>query len=198
MPAALLLDPQLLSRASGPPNGDGWIHEIKYDGYRLLASLERGLVSLWSRPGADWTSRLPTIANAIAELTVRSAALDGELVYLGADGFPDFEKLQSATRSAREGARLYYTEGDGTEFFRAADELGLEGIVCKRARSVYRAGIRSRYGTRYSAKPHCSKVVSRTDGGCETMRKPSTSNPRPTFTVPPDATFEQRRRPRKV
>ena len=61
----LALSPQLLSRAAAPPNGDGWLHEIKYDGYRLLAAVDRGRVSLRSRPGADWTSRLPLIADAI-------------------------------------------------------------------------------------------------------------------------------------
>src|SRR5689334_8705413 len=103
----LSLPPQLLSRASVPPNGDGWIHEIKYDGYRLLAQLEGGRARLYSRPGADWTSRLPLIAKAISSLPVQSAALDGELVYLTDDGSPDFERLRSATQAVASG-RLYY------------------------------------------------------------------------------------------
>ena len=185
MPATLAPSPQLLSRASEPPNGEGWLHEIKYDGYRLLATKAHGRASLWSRPGADWTSRLPWIAAAVASLKARSACLDGELVYLTDEGFPDFDALQGATRSTSARERLYYQVFDllniddedltarpllerkerlldllratdsprlryvahvqtsGAEFFRAVDQLGLEGIVCKRARSVYRPGIRS-------------------------------------------------------
>src|SRR5437763_3485231 len=101
MPAVLAPAPQLLSRASQPPNGDAWLHEIKYDGYRLMANLTHGRSSLRSRPGADWTSRLPWIAAAVASLQARSACLDGELVYLTDEGFPDFERLQNATRSPK-------------------------------------------------------------------------------------------------
>lgn len=177
------LSPQLLTRAARPPNGDGWLYEIKYDGYRLLASVEHGRASLLSRPGADWTPRLPLIANAVCSLGIRSATFDGELVYLTDDGFPDFERLRGATQSGDQ-ARLYYqvfdlltldgrdlttrpllerkerllrvlrssnprlryvahVQGNGADFFGAVDQLGLEGIVCKRARSVYRAGVRS-------------------------------------------------------
>jgi bifunctional non-homologous end joining protein LigD len=181
----LALSPQLLSRAARPPNGDAWLHEIKYDGYRLMASVDRGRVCLRSRPGADWTSRLPFIAQAVASLGVSEACLDGELVYLTDDGFPDFERLWEATRSREQRGRLYYqvfdllcvngadltsrpllerkarlvdllsradsqrvryvahTTGNGGVFFDAVDQLGLEGIVCKRATSVYRAGTRS-------------------------------------------------------
>ena len=185
MSSLLTHGPQLLSRAATPPGDDGWVHEIKYDGYRLLAKIERGRVRLSSRSGADWTTRLPHIAKAVATLGVRQLALDGELVYLDAEGFPDFERLQVATRSRDQQPRLYYqvfdllilndkdltgrpllerkdrlvtmlrraehprlryvahVHGNAAEFFRAADELGLEGIVSKRARSVYRAGVRS-------------------------------------------------------
>lgn len=205
----LALSPQLLSRASEPPNGDGWIHEIKYDGYRLLASVEHGRASLRSRPGADWTSRLPLIARAVALLPVKSAQIDGELVYLTDCGFPDFEALQGAVRSTKQATRLYYqvfdllgidaedltsrpllerkqrlcelltksdqprlryvahVDGDGAGFFLAVDGLGLEGIVCKRARSVYRPSRSDhrrdrtqlqRQRARQPAKPSCSTV----------------------------------------
>src|SRR5690242_12349608 len=97
--ATLPLSPQLLSRASAPPNGDDWLHEIKYDGFRLLASRERGTVCLRSRPGADWTSRLPYIAKAVESLGARQITLDGELVYLTDEGFPDFEQLRGAAQS---------------------------------------------------------------------------------------------------
>lgn len=184
MPGVLEFGPQLLSRASAPPLGDDFVHEIKYDGFRLLASVHGGRVRLHSRSGADWTSRLSLIARGITALDTRELALDGELVYLSEDGFPDFERLRGATQSAERG-RLYYqifdllslngrdltsrpllerkarllellacpehprlryvahVQGNGGEFFRAVDQLGLEGIVSKRASSVYRPDTRS-------------------------------------------------------
>ena len=105
---AVALEPQLVDRASRAPEGESWIHEIKYDGYRLLASVQRGKVWLYSRSGADWTTRLPWIAQAVGSLGLRDLHLDGELVYLDDDGLPDFERLWSATRSGDEQARLYY------------------------------------------------------------------------------------------
>ena len=71
------------------------LHEIEYDGYRLLASIERGRVRLISSSGADWTARLPLIAKAVAALGVQTAILDGELVFLTSEGFPDFERLRA-------------------------------------------------------------------------------------------------------
>src|SRR6185437_3673871 len=108
MPVAVEYSPQLLSRAPTAPEGDGWLHEIKYDGYRLVASLERGRVRLRSRSGADWTARLPSIARAVVSLGSREVVLDGELVYLDDDGLPDFEHLWAATRAPEQQARLYY------------------------------------------------------------------------------------------
>jgi bifunctional non-homologous end joining protein LigD len=119
MPGVLDHSPQLLSRASAPPNGDSWLHEIKYDGYRLLPSLERGRVCLRSRSGADWTARLPHIAGAVASLGARELVLDGELVYLDDDGFPDFERLWDATRSQEHHGRIYY---------QVFDLLNLDGV----------------------------------------------------------------------
>ena len=95
----LFIAPQLLERAPSPPKSNSWLHEIKYDGYRLLARLEHGRVSLFSRPGANWTERLPSIANAVGTLATANAYLDGELVYLPANGLPDFEALQNATQA---------------------------------------------------------------------------------------------------
>ena len=105
---AVALEPQLVDRTSRVPEGDSWIHEIKYDGYRLLASLHRSQLSLYSRSGADSTSKLPWIAKAVRSLGLSDLHLDGELVYLDDDGFPDFERLWSAMRSDGEQGRLYY------------------------------------------------------------------------------------------
>ena len=62
------------------PEGDQWLHEIKYDGYRMHARLDRGAVKLLTRTGLDWTHKYPAIARAVASLDARQAYLDGEVV----------------------------------------------------------------------------------------------------------------------
>lgn len=99
--------------AERPPRGGDWVHEVKFDGYRLAARLEGGEARLLTRNGLDWTDRFPSVAQALEELDVESALLDGELIALGADGRPDFGALQRAAqpRSPRPratGARLTY------------------------------------------------------------------------------------------
>lgn len=92
--------PQLCSLRAEPPAGDGRLHEAKWDGYRLLATIVRGAVRLWSRNGVDWTRRLPEMAAAIKGLGLKSVQLDGELIAL-TDGRDDFNALQA--RLAGEG-----------------------------------------------------------------------------------------------
>src|SRR3982750_248620 len=101
------LDPQLCTLAAEPPSGDGWIHELKYDGWRLVARKDGDDVRLWTRGGVEWSRRLPAISAAIRDLPVRNAWLDGEVVHLDANGFPDFEALQRDMRSGRR-EWLYY------------------------------------------------------------------------------------------
>jgi bifunctional non-homologous end joining protein LigD len=88
------IEPQLLTASREPPEGDRWIHEVKYDGYRLLCRVEHGHARLFTRPGNDWTNALPGIAAAVEALDTGDAYLDGELVALGPDGAPDFEALR--------------------------------------------------------------------------------------------------------
>src|SRR5690606_19671229 len=73
-------EPQLASMVDRPPEGERWIHEIKWDGYRMLATVSDGRARIWSRNGVDWTDRLPKIAAALAQLEVKSAVVDGELI----------------------------------------------------------------------------------------------------------------------
>src|SRR5215831_13353588 len=75
--------PQLTQLVDAAPDGDGWLHELKYDGYRLHARLDRGAVKLLTRTGLDWTHKYPAIAKAVAELGARQAYLDGEIVRRG-------------------------------------------------------------------------------------------------------------------
>src|SRR5205814_8303056 len=60
--------PQLATAADEAPDGDNWLHELKYDGYRIRARIERGTVALLTRSGLDWTEKFPALANALAAL----------------------------------------------------------------------------------------------------------------------------------
>ncbi|WWW36056.1 DNA ligase D [Stenotrophomonas rhizophila] len=86
--------PQLTDHRATAPDGDGWLHEIKWDGYRLLAEVNDGVVALRSRGGLNWTDDFPDVVQAIAALPVRDLRLDGELVVLDAQGRSDFTALQ--------------------------------------------------------------------------------------------------------
>jgi bifunctional non-homologous end joining protein LigD len=78
-----------------PPAGPGWLHEIKRDGYRLLAHKDAGRVTLWTRYGTDFTGRLPGIAEAVGALLVDNALIDGEAVVFRWDGHSDFAALRT-------------------------------------------------------------------------------------------------------
>lgn len=93
--------PQLASAATAAPAGDEWLHEIKYDGYRLMARIERGEVRLITRGGLDWTEKFPALARNLAALPVTSAIIDGELVSLQPDGATSFPALQDAIAAGR-------------------------------------------------------------------------------------------------
>jgi ATP-dependent DNA ligase len=79
-----------------PPEGGGWLHEIKFDGSRLLAFREEAKVKLYTRNRNDWTERFPSIRDAVARLTARSAVLDLEAVILEPSGQTSFHALQQA------------------------------------------------------------------------------------------------------
>jgi bifunctional non-homologous end joining protein LigD len=87
-----LLHPKTVAE---PPDGPRWRHEIKFDGYRFQARIERGQVTLFTRRGLDWTDQLPELAADLAHLE-RDAILDGELTRLGANGQPTFSGLRAA------------------------------------------------------------------------------------------------------
>src|SRR5205085_8913719 len=94
MPATL--KPQLATVADRAPDGPEWLHEIKYDGYRLLARINNGKVRLITRGGLDWTAKFPALAHRIGELPLESAVIDGELVHLESKGTTSFSGLQDA------------------------------------------------------------------------------------------------------
>jgi bifunctional non-homologous end joining protein LigD len=126
------LPPQLLAVAKAPPQGEGWLHEVKYDGYRLLCRLEHGRARLFTRPGKEWTAELPGLAGAMEALDVRSAWFDGEMVALRPDGMPDFHALPRAIRGGRGALPLIY---------HAFDLLYLDGRALLELEVVYRKRI---------------------------------------------------------
>ena len=85
--------PQLATLVAEAPSGPEWLHETKFDGFRILCRLERGRATLFTRSGQDWTGQFPTVAKAAEALPVQSAWLDGEVTML-ADGRTSFEALQ--------------------------------------------------------------------------------------------------------
>ncbi len=89
------------------PDGE-WLYEIKFDGYRVMARIEHGDVRLLTRNGHDWTHKLPRQAEALAELGLESAWLDGEMVVANDQGVPDFQALQNAFEAGSSGKIAYY------------------------------------------------------------------------------------------
>ncbi len=90
------IPPQLASPATTPPNGKGWLHELKLDGYRIQARKDGSKVQLLTRTGLDWTYRMKALAAEVARLPTESFIADGEVVVLADDGTTSFADLQAA------------------------------------------------------------------------------------------------------
>jgi bifunctional non-homologous end joining protein LigD len=93
MPAAV--SPQLAKLVQVAPRGEEWLHEVKFDGYRVLCMISEGRARLLTRTGKDWTAKFEAVAGAAARLNVERAVLDGEVTALRPDGMPDFQLLQN-------------------------------------------------------------------------------------------------------
>lgn len=106
MPAAI--DVELATLVAKPPDEGPWIHEIKFDGYRLICHIHNGKARLFTRKKLDWTAKFPAIAQAAAKLPVESAILDGEAVVLEADGTSSFQALQEALSAKAHERMIYY------------------------------------------------------------------------------------------
>ncbi|MDP1604891.1 MAG: DNA ligase D [Legionella sp.] len=102
------ISPQLATLVDEPPKGDTWIHEIKFDGYRILAFKEGDTVTMKSRNNIDWTRNFKQVVNAIKELPVKNAILDGEIVLLDAQQKSSFQLLQNAIKGDKEAPFIYY------------------------------------------------------------------------------------------
>jgi ATP-dependent DNA ligase len=100
--------PQLTRLVDQPPHGPEWLHEIKFDGYRMHARLDRGAVRLLTRTGLDWTHKYPAIAAAISSLPAREAYLDGELCGIRPDGSTSFSLIQNASDTGNGGTLVFF------------------------------------------------------------------------------------------
>ncbi|AGH48607.1 DNA ligase D [Sphingomonas sp. MM-1] len=89
---------QLATLVDHAPAGDRWLHELKYDGYRLLLAVGGGKARAYTRSGLDWSDRFPAVVAEAAGLAVRSALIDGEAVVLDAEGRSSFQALQAALK----------------------------------------------------------------------------------------------------
>lgn len=100
----LQIRPEFAKRVDVVPNGAGWLHEVKYDGYRIVARLRDGRVHLKTRNDLDWTDRFPEITATLGKLPVDTAVLDGEVVVLNEQGLSSFSALQKKlSQKAKKG-----------------------------------------------------------------------------------------------
>jgi bifunctional non-homologous end joining protein LigD len=119
------LKPQLATLKSKAPNGPQWLHEIKYDGYRVQVHLNKGRKKVFTRNGLDWTKRFSVIAGAL-DLSGQ-AIIDGEVVVIK-DGRTNFSELQAELAAGRQDALVFY----------AFDLLYLNGFDLRGARQIER------------------------------------------------------------
>jgi bifunctional non-homologous end joining protein LigD len=171
-------EPCIPTRGTVVPAGPDWLHEIKYDGYRLIVVRDGDRVRLITKNGYDWATRYPWIVESALKNRMKQFVIDGEAVIVGVDGVSDFDALHSGKHndevqlyafdmlagdvddmrslplSMRKAnlARLLTRRTDGIfvapfeqgeigpDLFRAACNMGLEGMVSKRRDRPYRAG----------------------------------------------------------
>ena len=125
LPLPGFLGPCLPSAAEQPPTARGWLHEIKLDGFRLLAHRAANGVRLFTRNGLDWAERYPGIAAAVGKLSCQSCLLDGEVVLCGDDGIPVFNRLRYGRQVKGEALLCAFDllEVNGRDLRRAPIEL---------------------------------------------------------------------------
>jgi len=100
------VEPQLATLVDEVPTGSGWIHEIKYDGYRLLISVGDGVATAWTRNGLDWSDKFKALVKAAAKLPA-GCLIDGEAVAIDDKGRPSFQLLQSTLKGGSANLAFY-------------------------------------------------------------------------------------------
>lgn len=131
--AAVAFTPQLARLREQPPAGQGWLHELKWDGYRIVATIVRGQAQLWSRNAVEWTGKLPEVVRALEQLSLEEAALDGELIAAQGDR-SSFSTLQG-TLSGERSAPLSYV---------LFDLMHLQGVLLVRVPLLARKALLQR------------------------------------------------------
>ncbi len=132
-PLPAFVPPMLARLAEAPPEGEGWLHEIKLDGYRIQLRLDRQEVRALTRKGLDWTDRVGRVAEAAAVLPAREALVDGELVVFDREGRSDFGRLQEALSAGDQGV-LRYVAFDLLHL----DGQDLRGVALERRKDLLR------------------------------------------------------------
>jgi bifunctional non-homologous end joining protein LigD len=103
------IEPCLPSLAARPPSGPGWLHEIKHDGYRLMAQRHGVGGRLLTRNGNDWSARYPAVLDAISAVKVRSCLIDGEIAVCDEHGLAVFQRLRHGSRIKPEAVLSHST-----------------------------------------------------------------------------------------
>src|SRR5262249_878325 len=151
--------PCLPTKAQEPPSGEAWLHEIKHDGFRVIARKDGARVRLYSRPGNDLTYRFPLIVDTLARLRPRSCTIDGEAVACEGNGMPSFDRIR-------------YRRYDASVFLYAFDLIELNGDDLRResldtrkatlASVLRRAAPGLRFNEHIEADgPTCSRMLAR-------------------------------------
>ena len=138
------LSPQLATLAKSAPTHGDWLYEIKFDGYRLLARLDKGRAAIFTRGGHDWTHKLQPLADELARLGIASGWLDGEAVVLDDEGLPHFNLLQNALDSKRGSDTIVYYVFDAPFL----DGQDLRGVPLHARRAPLRQVIEAHEGDR--------------------------------------------------
>lgn len=102
-PMPEFIPPQLATLVREAPPGDEWLHELKFDGYRMLCHWNRGKARFWSRNGKDWTDKFPNLSAALKVFPATTAILDGEVVIVDKEGRSSFQGLQQAMGKGGKG-----------------------------------------------------------------------------------------------
>jgi bifunctional non-homologous end joining protein LigD len=119
--------PCLPTKAPQPPTGEAWLHEIKHDGFRVIARKDGNRVRLYSRPGNDLTYRFPLIVESLARLRSRFCIIDGEAVACDDNGMPSFDRI----RYRRHDASVFLFAFDLIEW--NGDDLRREPLAVRKA-----------------------------------------------------------------
>jgi bifunctional non-homologous end joining protein LigD len=108
-PLPTFVEPCLATLQDKPPAGESWLHEVKFDGYRLQARIEDGKATFLTRSGLDWTDRFgATLAKALRALPCDTALIDGEVVAMGENGVSSFSALQAALSDGKTGQLVFF------------------------------------------------------------------------------------------